>query len=183
MNSPSELILPSLPQLCLHKFVGKDAPDLLRKIGEFRVNVWRSDEKIISEIDGLDSWIGPFDRKGIHWVVMANNVIVASASLSLHQDRDHFPDYQDWVDIKSHIKPPFSSMNRLVVNRAFRKKGIAAALDRMRIEESMHHNVSSIIVQTREERLRLLERQSFVLCDSKTYQPSNNTWYYMIRYL
>lgn len=183
MNAPSELVLPSLPRLGLHKFVGKEDPALLQKIGQFRVNVWRSEKKVISEIEGLDSWIGPHDLEGTHWVVTKDRAIIASARISIHRDRDHFPDSQDWSSIKNLIHTPFSSMNRLVVDRQFRRNGIAAALDRIRIEESLQKSISCIIVQIRKERIHSLEKQGFFRYESRNYQPSDNTWHYLIRYL
>jgi GNAT superfamily N-acetyltransferase len=118
--------------------------DLLQQAFALRRQVW-------AELPGVDSQSAlsgglddGFDATGLHWVVVAEGSVIASARLCLCDSLAALPDAYVFRDAADEVPLPTSAINRLVVHRDYRGRGLASRLDSIRLAESRGRGCASV---------------------------------------
>ena len=140
-------------------------PERLEEIGRFRIRAWRHENGISSSFFSQDAWIDSVDNQAIHWIITKNDTIVAAARLSFHDDLEDVP-YNDFLHPEHGLlfdRPPIASINRLVVDPAFRGRGFAKILDQERIKVATQYGSKVMIAFPQLSRLESLQKLGFSL--------------------
>lgn len=102
------------------------------------------------------------DDHAMHWGVFDGTRLVGAARLCLHETLAEGPDGDLFTGLN--IPAPVASMNRLVVAKSHRGRGIAKELDQMRIRQGLEWGVRAILVAPKvnsQSRIGSLEAQGF----------------------
>jgi GNAT superfamily N-acetyltransferase len=101
------------------------------------------------------------DDHAMHWGVFDGTRLVGAARLCLHETLAEAPDGDLFTGMD--IPSPVASMNRLVVTKGHRGRGIGEKLDQIRIQEGRASGARSIIAAPviSVSRKRSLEAQGF----------------------
>ncbi len=139
-------------------------PAVLEEIGRLRYDVWASEGAINTAQFPHGVWIDEVDHVARHWVaVTSSGVIVGSARLVQHstieaEDRD----MALWRKIGRVLTPPIADLGRLVVRHDARCKGVASALNSMRVAAARDAGARVAITTASATNARLLSRIGFV---------------------
>jgi len=125
-----------------------DYPTLINEIGELRVIAWRTEKGIAPDIFSQRTWLDEYDEIALHWIMLKEKFLMASARISIHPELSEIP----WADNTtvydmSFLKSPVASINRLVVHPDFRGRGLTRYLDRIRIDTAKKMGVKTIIAE------------------------------------
>lgn len=157
-------VLPTMPELSLSEVF---FPDWIMDIGRFRIQGWKNEEGVNPDFFSKEAWIDDLDQRANHWIVTHDRQIVAAARLSLHESLYDVP-YAKLLKPehrKLFTHQRVASINRLVVDPAYRGLGLASILDRIRIERAVAQQADTVIAFPQYTRLNPLQRQGFVLLD------------------
>lgn len=125
----------------------KPSPALLRRIASLRHHVW-------NEVEGrsepeAEGYLDDFDRHPttVHYLVWEGERIAASARLSFHGDLAEIPWPESFAPHLNGgtIGRKIASLNRLVVSPGARGRGIAAALDGIRVDDALTRGASTLL--------------------------------------
>lgn len=155
-----------LPKLGL-KLSEVQYPDRMLEIGKFRIHGWKNEEGINQIFFSRDYWIDPLDQRSYHWIITDNDTIVASARLSLHTSLDEVP-YANLLRPEHRVhfeNKMIGSINRLVVDPAYRGLGLSKLLDEVRIERARAQKAEVIIAFPQLVRLVPMTRKGFKLIE------------------
>jgi gamma-glutamylaminecyclotransferase len=131
--------------------------DWLARIGRLRVEVWRSEGPIDEARFREGVWVDEFDAKARHWVgVDGAGEVVAAARLSLHRRLAESPDGYVWLDAGRDVTAPVANVAKLVVARRARRRGLALALNRVRLEAARELGAATATVTASPINARLL---------------------------
>jgi GNAT superfamily N-acetyltransferase len=148
--------------------------ELMERIGELRVRAWATE--LHEAIEGA-SWLDDFDSTSRHWAVLQGGQPVGAARLSIHSCLQDLPYAEDFVDMFTAPPPaPIASLNRLVVDPAFRGNGLGYKLDLVRLEAAEASGCRCIVGSTcsGERRVRQLVKLGFMIVGTAKpveYQP------------
>jgi GNAT superfamily N-acetyltransferase len=111
------------------------------------------------------------DDHAMHWGVFDGARLVAAARLCLHQTLAEAPDGELFAGLE--IPTPIASMNRLVVTKSHRGRGIAKNLDQIRIQQARVLEAQTVIIAPVNfwSRKRSLEAQGFSVCSERLGRP------------
>ena len=131
--------------------------DWLEPIGRLRVEVWRAEGAIDEERFRDGVWIDEFDAGARHWVVVDDaGKLVAAARLTLHARLADSPDGYVWLDAGRELSSPIANVAKLVVARRARRRGLAMALNRVRLERARDLGAFTATVTASSANARLL---------------------------
>ncbi len=128
----------------------------LERIGRLRVGVWRQEGSIAEDQFRDGVWLDGFDGSARHWVVTDREEIVAAARLTLHPRLADSPDGYVWLDAGRDLPSPIANVAKLVVARRARRRGLATALNRARLEAARASGAVTATVTASEDNARLL---------------------------
>lgn len=140
-------------------FKGEDDPALLERIEAFRLDVWGElvGARLAVKRFGLDS----FDDKAWHIVYLEEDRLIASGRLIIATCQSGVPDpcsFRPYLDLMEY---PIGIMNRLLVDRLYRGKGMATSINRDRIKLARDHGVAGLWVEVQAHRVPSMEQLGF----------------------
>ena len=87
------------------------------------------------------------DAHALHWLVFAGATLSAAARMCIHDDLRSVPDPHLYKHLApDHFPLRIACINRLVVDKNIRGRGVAYELDRLRREEASKRGCRSMIV-------------------------------------
>jgi len=98
-----------------------------------RHEVWSSGGSIL-HLGDQAMIADPLDETAFHWGAYVSGRLVASARLSIHDDLRGAPDGYLFAELP--VPFPIASINRMVVHFEYRSRGIARAIDMLRIQKA-----------------------------------------------
>jgi predicted GNAT family N-acyltransferase len=140
-------------------------PERMEEIGRFRIRAWRNENGINPTFFSQEVWIDSIDTNAHHWIITKDDTIVAAARLSFHGCIEEVP-YADFLHDEHRPlfqKSPIASINRLVVDPAFRGRGFAKILDNERINLAANAGSKIMIAFPQLSRLMHLQKLGFNL--------------------
>lgn len=132
----------------------------LPAIGRLRVAAWRAR---VASFPAMDSWLDELDESARHWALYdTTGQAVAAARLSQHRALHEVPGYEVYPSALAGRACPIASLNRLVVHPAWAGRGLAAILDRVRIDRARRSGARTLVMRTHPQRGKALEAIGFV---------------------
>ena len=137
------------------------------EIGRLRATVWLGEGKLRAEDlkDGM--WLDEFEDSSRHWAVFNDdNAIIASARLTVSENLSKLP-YGDLLPPNPSL--PAACLSRLVVHTDYRRRGIAQALDHVRLVTSVESGAKTAfgtVPLYREQSLQRLGFDTLALYDA-----------------
>ena len=156
----------------------------LNLIGKLRYKVWEEEGSINAEAFPNMCWVDELDKGGRHWVVKdSNGEYIAAARLTVHETLDDdYRDVQLWKRSGKVLPLPTCDLGRLVVLNAFRGRGIAQSLNKIRIEYAKEIGAKSIMVTASEGNARLLRKLGFVdIGETIVFDDRPNTLFHALQ--
>ena len=145
----------------------------LDAIAKLRVSVWSNQLGQKSFLE--DQWRDEHDLHAFHWIVMnAENELIASARLCLHDTIENFPDFEEIQELVTELPQPIAMMTRLVVSPNYQKLGISQKLDLVRIQKAEKLDANSIILQVPSYRRKSMEKFGFKCLGKAKEETFNN---------
>ncbi len=133
----------------------------LEAIGKLRYEVWKSEGSIEENMFPSGVWIDDMDSAPTarHWLAKAGDMVVACARLTVHGESDDYRDVKLWRERNIQLPFPVCDLGRLVVRADFRRRGIAARLNSVRVEAARTElGVKAIICTASKDNMNLLYR-------------------------
>lgn len=121
-----------------------------------RYDVWQSEGVTMHDL-ARGVIADHHDDHAMHWGVFAGDQLVAAARLCLHDRLSDAPDAEMFSSIS--IPAPIASLNRLIVHKSYRGRGLSDVLDRVRVQRANELHARAVIaapvnVASRKESLR-----------------------------
>ena len=135
--------------------------DYAQELGILRRKVWELEDDFDADAFPDKVWIDDFDTDAIHLAVFDKGKIIASARVSVYYKYDDIPYIKMMEKYKSLLKLPVASFNRLVVDNNYRGNGLAAILDKERIERMRKIGAKTIVGQAVPCRIEALKDIGF----------------------
>ncbi|WP_414617519.1 GNAT family N-acetyltransferase [Dyadobacter sp. 32] len=162
-----------------------DSPERLDEMGALRVLAWKDEQGISKDFFAQNAWIDSDDQRAFHWIISKDNVIVAAARLSFHNEYNTVPhaDLFDENALGTFNTGPFASLNRLVVAPSYRGYNFSSVLDKARLSFAEEHGAKVIIAQPIASRIKPLEDLGFI-CIGKIrplFQMPERQIYFMVK--
>jgi len=117
-------------------------PSDIEAAQRLRYTVWRSEGVVIHHTE-RKVIADHHDEHAIHWGVFDGDQLVGAARLCIHDQLAETPDAE--MFLTADIRSPVASMNRLVVLRSHRGRGIGGHLDRVRIQRARDVGARTIV--------------------------------------
>jgi predicted GNAT family N-acyltransferase len=135
----------------------------LEAIGRLRCSVWAAEGALNTAAFPEGVWIDAEDYRARHWVATTGTgTIVGAARLVRHDSLDTADrDVALWKACGRSIALPIADLGRLVVLEEYRGRGIASALNRVRIDAARSAGISMLITTASFINRRLLLRVGF----------------------
>ncbi len=135
---------------------------------ELRYRVWSKERQLIGNLQRAGVIKDEHEVHARHWAAFSREgTLVASARLCIHEQQQDLPDAYCYTELD--VPSPVASINRLVVERCARNRGVAQMLDAQRIEAAKKAGAACIVAApTSDMRVRALERFGFSLTDSRS---------------
>ena len=132
----------------------------MAEIGRLRTQVWSAEADVNPQSLGPEPWIDPVDQKACQWTVRDGRRLAAAARLSVHDELASVPYYTAFVD-RLPGSGPYGAMNRLVVQRDYRGRGLAHRLDCLRLQHAQRLGARQVVVVASGRRVKALEALGF----------------------
>lgn len=116
-----------------------------RSVGELRTRVWEAENESVPYAGNPGE---PLDRDARHWGAFDGNKLVAAGRLTVHESIDDVPEAYVIKTTVYERTSPIASINRLVVDANYRKRGVGKRLDLLRIDAAEHAQCSCMIAHT-----------------------------------
>jgi predicted GNAT family N-acyltransferase len=124
---------------------------------ELRYRVWAREAHLSAPVKDKGLIYDEHDSHARHWAIFSQGVdMVAAARLCIHERQDDVPDGSGYSYHGFHLPTPIASINRLVVERSYRKLGIANHLDLLRIEVARQSGAACLMVAAGGNRMKSL---------------------------
>jgi len=142
-------------------FKGGEDPALLKRIEAFRLDGWSEliTAKLAARRFGLDS----FDYKAWHIAYFGEGGVIASGRLIIATHQSGVPDICSFRPYLGLMEYPIGMLNRLLVDRIYRGRGMATSINRDRIALARDHGVADLWVEIQSHRVASMEQLGF--CD------------------
>jgi len=142
-------------------FKGGGDPALLKRIEAFRLEEWGNliGAKLALKRFGLDS----FDHKAWHIAYLEEGGVIASGRLIIATCQSDVPDICSFKPYLGVMEYPVGILNRLLVDRMCRGRGLATGINMERIGLARDHGVADLWVEVQSYRVPAMEQLDF--CD------------------
>lgn len=147
------------------KPVDQRIPSIIRDIGKLRASVWFEEGHLSPCVCPNGVWLDELDEldsRGNHWAAFDGNRIVAAARLTLHHSLEDMPQSDEFSPYDLEIGLPYAFMSRLVVEKAYRGRGLARRLDGLRLREAALKGAKAVLVLATPCRVKTLQKQGVV---------------------
>lgn len=135
---------------------------LLEEVGKVRYDVWLEEGAMNAEMFPNKCFLDYLDKEARQWTVRDNGKLIATARLTFHPTlEDGYRDAALWKEVGVPIPLPTCDLGRLVVLVAYRGRGIAQELNKIRIQAAKDMGAKSIIVTASEGNAKLLRKLGF----------------------
>lgn len=124
-----------------------------------RYEIWKDEAALKPEIHARGSITDEHDAHARHWAVLQEERIVAAARMCIHDLQEETPDSPAFSQIR--LRSPIATLNRLVVHRSVRRRGLAALLDVCRIGAARRVGAECVVGTAAQARIPSLERLGF----------------------
>ena len=132
---------PATSELCVRRLISEAE---IARSQELRFRVWSEQEGVILPISSRGRLKDPLDSRAVHWGAFVEDQMVGSARLTLHDSVLDAPDAHLFGAVQ--LPVPVGSMNRLVIDAAYRGKRIAEKLDDTRISFSRQQGAKALLI-------------------------------------
>jgi GNAT superfamily N-acetyltransferase len=112
-------------------------------IQRLRYAIWKS-EGVLLDRPEFEVIADHHDDHAAHWGVFDGEQLVGAARLCLHDQVSEAPDAEMFNSVV--LSTPVASMNRLVVLKQYRHRGIARLLDEARVQKAREWSARTVIV-------------------------------------
>jgi predicted GNAT family N-acyltransferase len=117
-----------------------------------------------------------FDERAIHWTVYSDEKLIAAARLTVHTDLKDVPERRLFQQLSEQpIAAPIGCLSRLVVHPSMRGRGLAAKLDKVRVEAAISAKCQTMIINwtpmSGESRRKQILAMGFASPDGNTPHP------------
>jgi predicted GNAT family N-acyltransferase len=140
-------------------FRGEDDPALLERIEALRLDVWG--ELIGAELAVKRFGLDPFDNKAWHIAYLEEGDVVASSRLIIASCQSDVPDLCSFGPYLDLMEYPIGVLNRLLVDRMYRGRGMAPSLIRARIRLAHEHGVTDLWAESQSHTVPSMEQHGF----------------------
>ncbi len=138
----------------------------IAEIARFRVRVWRHSGIELGSGPEHEAWTDLHDQHATHFAIWDGARLVASARLCLHERIEDVPDYERLRKVVHGwpvLPAPIACFNRLVVHPLFRRRGLAEALDRVRLSTAKAMGARSVFLTVPAYRVNAVKRLGFTV--------------------
>jgi len=135
-------------------------PARLHEVFELRAHVWL-DEGAAPEAFPDKTWSDPRDAHRMHWIALDGDRIVAAASLDLHASLADVDEPEAYASVPAPGEGTVAAPTRVVVDRAYRGRGIAGALLDRQDEAAREASAVLAVRQASPAMHRILERRGW----------------------
>lgn len=134
---------------------------------QLRYRVWSSEAQLIDSVHRVGIICDEHDAHSRHWAGFSpDNILVASARLCVHEQKEGVPEQYCYADLD--LPRPVASINRLVVEKTARNRGIAQKLDLHRIAAAKEAGAACVVVApTSDARIQALAKLGFKITSSR----------------
>ena len=140
-------------------FRGRDDVTLLERIEVLRLGVW---SEFISTTMAIRRFgLDPFDREAWHIVYLEGDNVIASGRLIIATCQSAVPDHCSFSNYHGLMSYPSGILNRLVVDRRYRRRGMANRINRDRIRLAEDNGVRDLWIEIQSDRLSAMEQLGF----------------------
>jgi predicted GNAT family N-acyltransferase len=109
------------------------------------------------------------DEHAQHWAAFDGDNVVASARMCIHEKQHDTPDA--FIFCQTHLPAPVATINRLVVHRKWRGRGISQQFDACRIQAARNGNARCLLASASGTRIASLQRSGFKLTEYSGTSP------------
>jgi predicted GNAT family N-acyltransferase len=160
-------------------FKGESDPALLKRIEAFRLKVWSEciGVRLAVKRFGLDS----FDYKAWHIAYLEEGSVIASGRLIMANCQSGVPDLCSFSPFLGLMEYPIGILNRLVVDRMYRGRGMATSINRDRIRLAREHGVTDLWVEIQLHRVPSMGQLGFYVVGPSQDKSIAGDWCIMRR--
>ena len=156
--------------------------EVQRKIYHHRARIW-IEEGISPDLFEEGMHFDKYDLTSVHFAAFVDDNLAGSARLSIHSDVDDLPDRFIYDEVELELALPLVCMNRLIVEPAFRRRGLSGLLDSARMNYAREHGCrSGLAYVERIEREQALIDLGFrvIATDIRTHRLTSNPMKVMV---
>lgn len=138
-------------------------PDYIHEIGRLRVEAWKETPGVNPELFSGEEWLDEKDPVSFHWGMFDNGKLIAASRLSIVDEIEKLP----WLDSMMKFNPfevlrtPVASLNRQVIKKEYRGKGLTRYIDEIRIEKARIEGAKCVIGEPVKIRINSLKKLGF----------------------
>jgi len=134
---------------------------------ELRYRVWSKEAQLTDSFRQMGIICDEHDAHSQHWAAFSREgTLVASARLCIHEKQQEIPEGDCYTHLD--FESPVASINRLVIEKSARNRGIAQELDLRRIEAAKNAGAACIIgAPTSDVRIQALEKLGFLITSAR----------------
>ncbi len=163
-------------------FTGLERPDILQELEQLRFSSWGY---LLDKNPALKSRfiISELDYKSQHIACHLDGFLIGCGRLSLHSCKDDIPDKPNFDPYTDDTSFPAAFMSRLIVHSDFRNRGIARRIDQLRISTAEQHDMRSIWVEAKANRIKALEAMGFSKLGTSSDKCIPGNWFILYKKL
>ena len=147
-----------MSDILLREIMGTDLVPLTFRL---RYEVWSAETKLIPRVKKQGVITDSHDAHARHWVAFDEKEMVGAARMCVHEKQQDVPEGSCYKAIE--LIGPLASINRLIVARSARNRGIAKKLDLHRIQAAKETGANCTVAGPASDlRIHSLEKLGFL---------------------
>jgi GNAT superfamily N-acetyltransferase len=134
----------SLPAGCT--LIEQPAAGTMAAIYRLRVAAWRARTPAFPD---MPEWRDDFDDGAMHWAILHEGAPIAAARMTIHAALADLPNAEIYTRLlPADLAGPIASINRLVVDTAWAKRGLPRILDEARVDAARTSGCRHVLGET-----------------------------------
>jgi hypothetical protein len=134
-----------------------------------RYDVWSEVLEVKPEFHAQRLISDEHDEHAQHWAAFDGDTVVASARMCIHEKQEDTPD--GCIFRETHLPTPIATINRLIVHRNWRGRGISRQFDAYRIQSARNGKARCLLASASGTRIVSLQRSGFKLTECSGTSP------------
>ena len=134
-----------------------------------RYEVWRHEAELTASVRAQELITDEHDEHARHWAAFDDGKMVAAARMCIHEMQEESPDAPMFNDTQ--LLFPVATINRLVVDKRWRRLGLARQLDLRRIQAAREGGAACVVSSAFDWRIKSLQTLQFRLTDFRWGPP------------